>query len=96
MDEDKGRKRQAAVALNYERGKGELPRIAASGYGKLAEKIMRLAFENGVKVREDADLVEVLARLDLGEEIPLEAVEAVAEILAYVYRANGKLPPRPA
>lgn len=55
----------------------------------MAEQILQLAFATGVKVREDADLVEVLSAVDLESEIPLEALAAVAEILAYVYRANG-------
>lgn len=52
---------------------------------------MALAFANGVKVREDADLAELLSAVDLESEIPLEAFTAVAEILSYVYRANGAM-----
>lgn len=87
-------RRPAAVALSYEDGKG-LPRVVASGRGHVAEQILELAFANGVKVREDADLVEILAAVDVDSEIPLEAIVAVAEILAHVYRANGTAPPPP-
>lgn len=86
-------RRPAAVALKYEGGKQALPRIVATGRGFVAEQILELAFANGVKVREDADLVEILAALDVDSEIPLEAIAAVAEILAHVYKANGTLPP---
>lgn len=85
-------RRPAAVALKYEDGKG-LPTVVATGRGHVAEQILELAFANGVKVREDADLVEILAAVDVDSEIPLEAIVAVAEILAHVYRANGTAPP---
>lgn len=86
-------RRPTAVALRYEDG-DNLPRIVATGRGHVAEQILELAFANGVKVREDADLVEILAAVDVDSEIPLEAIVAVAEILAHVYRANGTAPPQ--
>ncbi len=82
-------KRPVAVALKYERGTQSLPRIVATGKGTVAEQILELAFANGVKVREDADLVEILSAVEVDSDIPIEAIAAVAEILAYVYRANG-------
>lgn len=83
-------KRQVAVALKgYGVEEKHLPTIVASGYGKLAEKIVRLAFDNGVKVREDGDLAKILAAIEVDSEIPAEALVAVAEILSYVYKANG-------
>lgn len=51
---------------------------------------MQLAFENDIKVREDSALAEMLAKIELDSPIPSEAFMAVAEILAYVYQANGK------
>ncbi|KAA1058479.1 EscU/YscU/HrcU family type III secretion system export apparatus switch protein [Azospirillum argentinense] len=85
--------RPVAVALKYELGDPSLPRVVATGKGHVAEQILELAFANGVKVREDADLVQILSAVDIDSEIPIEAIAAVAEILAYVYRANGTLPP---
>ncbi len=82
-----------AVALKYALGTQSLPRIVATGKGTVAEQILELAFANGVKVREDADLVEVLSAIEVDSDIPVEAIAAVAEILAYVYRANGTVPP---
>ncbi|MCW2237386.1 EscU/YscU/HrcU family type III secretion system export apparatus switch protein [Azospirillum canadense] len=86
-------RRPVAVALKYEPGAQSLPRIVATGKGHVADQILELAFANGVKVREDADLVQILSAVDIDSEIPIEAIAAVAEILAYVYRANGTLPP---
>jgi flagellar biosynthesis protein len=86
-------KRQTAVALKDGTDKGEIPVISAAGRGKIAEKILELAFANGIKVREDSALAEMLAKIELDSPIPSEAFMAVAEILSYVYRANGKANP---
>jgi len=80
--------RQVAVALGYEPGKGRAPEVVARGYGRIAEFILEVARERKIPVREDADLAEVLARLDVGAEIPDELYEAIAEVLAFIYRVN--------
>jgi len=86
-------KMQKAVALAHEPEREARPRVVASGRGarRRADPAGRLRHQ--VKVREDADLVEVLSAVDVDAEIPLEAMAAVAEILAYVYRANGVASP---
>lgn len=83
-------KRQVAVALRYLREKDPAPRVVAKGRGELAEKILALAREHGLPVHPDADLAEVLVQLDLGKVIPEELYQALAEILAYLYRMNQK------
>ena len=82
-------KRQVAVAVKAAEGGRDLPNITAAGRGKLAEQILQLAFQNGINVREDSALAEMLAAIELDSPIPAEAFMAVAEILSYVYRANG-------
>ncbi|MBI5164673.1 MAG: EscU/YscU/HrcU family type III secretion system export apparatus switch protein [Magnetospirillum sp.] len=82
-----------AVALSYRPELGDAPRVVATGKGFIAEQILELAFAHGVKVRSDPDLAQVLAAVEVDTVIPVEAFVAVAEILAYVYRANGELPP---
>lgn len=82
--------RQTAVALTDSQKDGDLPTITAAGRGKIAEQILQLALENGIKIRTDADLAEMLAKIELESPIPSEAFMAVAEILSYVYRANGE------
>lgn len=84
-----------AVAIEYERGVDEAPRVTASGKGAIAEQILAIAFERGIKVREDAELVEILSLVEVDSPIPLEAFTAVAEILAFVYQANAARKPRP-
>ena len=83
-------RRVAAVALKkFGVDESAIAKVVAAGYGKLAEEIIRLAFDNGVKVREDKDLAQMLAAIELDSDIPSEALVAIAEILAYVYKANG-------
>lgn len=80
-----------AIALTHGRGGAGPPKVVATGRGAVAEQILEIAFASGVKVRQDADLAEILASIDLDSEIPVEVFAAVAEILAYVYRANRAL-----
>jgi len=82
--------RQTAVALKGGENDENLPLITAAGRGKLAEQILQIAYENDIKVRSDADLAEILAKIELESPIPSEAFLAVTEILSYVYRANGE------
>ena len=83
-------KRQTAVALQEQENKRRAPKVTAAGRGVIAEQIIALARENGINVREDADLVEILAQIELDSPIPSEAFGAVAEILSYVYRVNNR------
>jgi flagellar biosynthesis protein len=80
-----------AVALRYERSKDVAPRVVAKGRGHVAESIMTIAREHHVPLVEDRNLVEVLEALDINLEIPPELYRAVAEVLAFVYRINGKM-----
>jgi flagellar biosynthesis protein len=90
-EDDKGKSAPSvAVALKYERDTQPAPRVVAKGRGTIAEQIIRVAEEHGVTVYEDANLVEVLEKLDLDAIIPIEAYAAVAEILNYVYKANAR------
>ena len=82
-------KSAAAVALTVGDTPTDAPRIAAAGRGKIAEQILQLAFANGIKVREDSALAEMLTKVELDSPIPSEAFLAVAEVLSYVYKANG-------
>lgn len=69
------------------------PKIEAAARGALAEKILQIAFDNDIKVRQDTDLAEMLVEMELDSPVPTEAIMAVAEILSYVYRANGEPDP---
>lgn len=85
--------RPRAAALHYDPERDRAPRLVARGDGRIAERILALAREHGVPVHEDRALVDVLARLDLGSEIPPELYRAVAEIIAFVYRLQQRALP---
>ena len=90
MDDDNKdiTKRQKAVALEQQGDHHDIPRITATGVGTNAEKILRLAFDNDVKVRKDEELVEILSQFEVDSLIPIEALNVVSEILCNVYREN--------
>ncbi|KXK33990.1 EscU/YscU/HrcU family type III secretion system export apparatus switch protein [bacterium] len=92
MNEETPRKR--AVALRYDPVEDPAPRLVAKGQGHVAERILEIAREHGIHIHEDPDLVEVLAALDLGQLIPEELYEALAEILAFIYRLNRLAKPQ--
>lgn len=79
-----------AVALRYLPTTGAAPQIVAKGDGFVAEEILRVARENDVPLRQDPALAGALATLDVGQQIPPELFRAVAEVLAFVYKMNGK------
>ena len=78
-----------AVALRHDATDTPVPEVLAKGDGEVARRIMSLATQEGVPVREDRDLVELLTAVEVGCEIPLELYEAVAAFLAFLYQLNG-------
>jgi len=90
-DSKKSKGRDKAVALRYEPIRFKAPKIVAKGQGKIAERIIKLAKQEGVPIYEDPDLVAALSTLDWYEEIPEQLYRAVAEVLAFAYMLNDKL-----
>ena len=80
-----------AVALKYDAEESSAPRVVATGSGDAASAILAAAEEHGVPVEEDEALLELLAGCDVGEEIPHELYEAVAELLTWLYKLEGRL-----
>jgi len=80
-----------AAALRYRKGIDAAPQIVAKGRGLVAERILALAREHGVPIREDRNMVEILSTLSLYEEVPPDLYKAVAEILAFIYKMSGRL-----
>ncbi len=83
-DSKQKEKVKTAVALGYDPGEDGAPKVIASGKGALAEKIIEQAKENKIPVHEDDKLADTLSRLEIGEMIPPELYEVVAEILVFV------------
>lgn len=88
MTHDSARRR--AVALRYDAEQHAAPKVVARGDESVADRILALARESGVPVREDADLVDLLSHCDVGQEIPSELFAVVAELLVYLHRLNGE------
>ncbi len=85
MPENKEKEKvKTAVALAYDPNEDGAPKVIASGKGALAEKIIEKAKESKIPVHEDDKLAETLSRLEIGEMIPPELYEVVAEILVFV------------
>jgi flagellar biosynthesis protein len=84
-------KRIKATAIKYKAEEDNAPKVVAKGSGKLAEKIIAIAKQHNVPLKEDPQLVEILSTLDLYQEIPPELYRAVAEVLAYVYRVSKRV-----
>jgi len=85
---------EIAVALRYEAAKTPAPIVVAKGRRLLAERIKAEAAKHGVPVTPSPDLARALYRsVPIGRQIPTDLYQAVAEILAFVYRLTGR-PPR--
>ena len=83
MAEEEKKKIKQAVAIEYDPN-DLAPKIVATGRGKVAERIIEQAKENDVPIHEDEKLAGTLSKLDIGEYIPPELYEVVAEILVFV------------
>jgi flagellar biosynthesis protein len=79
-----------AVALEYDGDNA--PRVTASGRHDVADQIIALAQQHGIPLQQDKELVEILAQLPSGVEIPPELYRAVAEVIAFAYVLTGKFP----
>lgn len=76
-------KPKQAIALSYDPDE-EAPRVIASGRGELAERIISRAKEADIPIHQDNKLADTLSRLDIGDMIPPELYEVVAEIIVFV------------
>ncbi|MFQ5518534.1 MAG: EscU/YscU/HrcU family type III secretion system export apparatus switch protein [Mariprofundus sp.] len=82
---------QAAVALGYDPGEKQVPKVLAAGYGEIARRILELAKKNKLHIHEDENLAQLLAQVPVGQEIPEDAYQLVAELLAFLYQTDQKL-----
>jgi flagellar biosynthesis protein len=80
--------RPKAAALQYQKDKDVAPRLVAKGQGHVAEMILQLARDHQIPVHEDPALIEILSKMELEQHIPAECYRVVAEILAWIYKAQ--------
>jgi flagellar biosynthetic protein FlhB len=79
-----------AVALKYDSLTMKAPKVLAKGPGKIAERIRKMATEHDIPIMENKELARNLyAAVEVGQEIPAALYQAVAEILAYIYRLKS-------
>ena len=79
---------KSAVSLQYKKDINTAPKITAKGQGWVAEKIIKIAQERNIPIREDKDLLNLLSEIDVGKEVPESLYKVVAELLAWVYQLN--------
>ncbi|ELK45752.1 EscU/YscU/HrcU family type III secretion system export apparatus switch protein [Halobacillus sp. ACCC02827] len=82
------KKQKRAVALRYQSGHHAAPVVKAKGTGSTADRILQKGEQHDVPVHEDPTLVELLSELDLNEHIPEDLYHVVAEVFAFVYKAD--------
>lgn len=81
---DKKKEVKTAVALKYDTESGEAPYVVAAGKGALADKIIAESVRNDIPQYEDEKLVKSLSKLEIGENVPPELYEVVAQVLLFV------------
>jgi len=79
-----------AIALKYDGS--HAPTLTAKGDDELAEAILKIARDYEVPIYENAELVKLLARMELGDSIPEELYRTIAEIIAFAWKLKGKFP----
>lgn len=89
MSEDP-KERALAVALHYEKGSREAPRVVAKGRGLVAARIVELAEEHGVVIEANPALAEALSGVELDDTIPIELYDAIAVVIGYVLRQTRR------
>lgn len=79
-----------AVALKYEKEKSAAPKVVAKGKGAVAQNIIKIAQEHELPIKKDADLVELLSKIEIDKEIPPNLYKAVAQIFSFIYNITNK------
>lgn len=74
-----------AAALQYDKENDHAPKVTAHGKGETAKNIIKIAQKNGIPIKKDEDLVNMLSQIDLNQEIPVELYKAVSEIFSFIY-----------
>ena len=95
MNESSNKKHTRPIAAALQHNGEGAPRLTAKGRGEIAERILELAKLHGIPIQHDRGLVELLAQIKLGDEIPPPLYAAIAELLAFIYKLAGEQPIAP-
>ena len=79
-----------AAALRYDKTKENAPRVLAKGEGEVANNIIKIAELNNLPIKKDADLVELLSKIEIDKEVPEALYKAVAEVFSFIYKTTKK------
>ena len=79
-----------AAALRYDTAKENAPRVLAKGEGEVANNIIKIAELNKLPIRKDADLIELLSKVEIDKEVPEALYKAVAEVFSFIYKTTKK------
>ena len=79
-----------AAALRYDTTKERAPRVVAKGEGNIAENIIKIAELHKLPIKKDADLIELLSKVELNKEVPDALYRAVAEVFSFIYKISKK------
>jgi len=79
-----------AVALQYDREKDNAPTVIAQGSGETAKNIIKIAEKNGIPIKKDEDLVNMLSQIELNQEIPVELYQTVSEVFSFIYAMSNE------
>lgn len=80
-----------AVALRYDTAKETAPRVIAKGKGASAENIIKIAELHNLPIQKDEDLVELLSKVELDQEIPEMLYAAVVEVFSFIYKITNTI-----
>mgnify|MGYP005989382427 CR=1 FL=1 len=80
----------SVVALKYNHESASAPTVVARGKGEIAKQILALAKEHEIHIHQSPELLEVLIRLEVGDEIPEALYRAIAEVIAFAYNLKNK------
>ncbi|MBE3605796.1 EscU/YscU/HrcU family type III secretion system export apparatus switch protein [Campylobacter sp. RM13119] len=81
--------KKRAVALGYNKKKDNAPKVLASGSDYMADKIISVAKKHEIPIKEDPDLIEILSKVEVNQEIPPKLYKAVAEIFGFLYKVTN-------
>ena len=84
------RKSKKAAALKYDINQDNAPKIIAKGSGRLAEKIIKKAEAENIPLEKNQDIIDILLKLNIGQEIPPKLYQVIAEILSFIYQMEEK------
>ncbi len=79
-----------AAALRYDTSKENAPRLLAKGEGEVANNIIKIAELHNLPIKKDADLIELLSKVEIDKEVPEALYKAVAEVFSFIYQTTKK------